>query len=200
MKFFKLYIFLFFLTGCIGSPIGGPNSSSSTNCPYFITTDSIVIKKILVTAGTKLIYEKQFFKRGKQNKMMSEKKLNEIEFPTVEATDWGDVLIGETEDWGGVPITHIKKFINPKMIGFSVYADFKYLSNDKATKFSKLWQSCNHDLGITVMNIDDWSFNTKNISDIESCGAFYQRYFKEDETRQSFLDDMYKELIKIGSK
>ena len=86
------------------------------------------------------------------------------------------------------------------MCGFSVYADFKQLSNDKKTKFSELWQNCNEDLGIKVKNIDDWSFNKNNILDIESCGVNYQRYFKENAKQQKFLDNMYSELMKINSK
>lgn len=191
MTFFKLSSFLlalFSLTGCVGSmnPTGG---NSAPNYPYFITTEPLTVKKILVPKGTKLIYEEQFFKEGKQDKIMSERKLNTIAFPA-----------GETIDWGGVPITSIAKFFNSEMRGFTVYADFGALGNDKRTKFSELWQSCSDDLGVAVRNIDDWSFNTKNISDVESCSVLYQRYFKENSSQQSFLDHIYAELIKVGSK
>lgn len=191
MKFFNFSSFLlglFSLTGCVGSmnPTGG---NSAPNYPYFITTAPLTVKKILVPKGTKLIYEEQSFKEGKQTKMMSERKLNTIELPP-----------GETMDWGGVPVTSIEKFFNSEMRGFTVYAAFSVLGNDKRTKFSELWQSCSNDLGIMVRNIDDWSFNTKNISDVQSCSVNYQRYFKENSNQQNFLDHIYAELIKIGSK
>ncbi len=128
------------------------------------------------------------FKEGKQDKILNEEKLNTIEFP-----------IGETIDWAGVPITSIVKYYNTKMHGYSVYADFNQLSDTKKTKFSKLWQSCNDNLGIDVKNMDDWSFNTNNISDIQSCSVSYQRYFKEDAKQQRFLDSIYTELMKIDS-
>ncbi|SHF41750.1 hypothetical protein [Pedobacter caeni] len=191
MKFSKLFSFLlclFSLTGCIGSmnPTGG---NSAPNYPYFITTEPLIVKKILVPKGTKLTYEGQFFKEGEQDKMMSEGKLNTIDLPT-----------GETIDWGGVPVTSIAKFFNSEMRGFTVYADFDVLAKDKKTKFSELWQSCSNDIGIIVRNIDDWSFNTKNISDVDDCSVLYQRYFKEDSSQQAFLDNIYAELMKIGSK
>jgi hypothetical protein len=191
MKYFKPYsalFILFFLTGCIGnmSPTGG---NSSPHYPYFITTKPLVVKKIVVPVGTKLVYEEQFFKEDKQDKIMNEENLISIEFPT-----------GKPLNWGGVPVTSIDKFFNSEMKGFTVNADFDKLSNDKKTKFSELWQSCSNDLGITVKNTDDWSFNTKNISDVESCSVNYQRYFKEDASQQKFLNDIYSELLKIGSK
>lgn len=191
MKFFKLTTFLFgllFLTGCIPNmnPTGG---NSSPNYPYFVTTQPLVVKKILVPTGTKLIYEKHLLKEGAQDKLMIEEKLDSIELP-----------IDKTIDWGSIPVTSIRKFFNSEMRGFSVYADFKQLGNDKKTKFSELWQSCSNDLGIAVKNIDDWSFNTKNISDVQSCSVNYQRYFKEIASQQKFLDSMYAELMKIGSK
>ena len=190
MKYIKLSSFLlglFFLSGCIGNM--NPNGSPPPDYPYFETTEPMVVKKIVVPAGTKLVYEEHFFKKGKQDKILSEEKLNTIEFP-----------LGETIDWGGVPVTSITKFFNSEMRGFTVYANFDQLSNDKRTKFSQLWQSCSDGLGITIKNTDDWSFNTKNISDTESCSVLYQRYFKEDASQQIFLDSLYTELMKIGSK
>lgn len=191
MKFFKLsslLLGLFSLTGCLGSmnPTGG---NSAPNYPYFITTEPLTIKKILVPKGTKLVYDEQFFKEGEQDEIMNEGKLNTITLPT-----------GQTIDWGGVPVTSISKFFNSEMRGFTVYAAFNELTIDKKTKFSELWQSCNDDLGISVKDIDDWSFNTKNISDVQSCSVNYQRYFKDDKSQQSFLDNIYAELLKLGSK
>ena len=168
------------------NPTGG---NSSPDYPYFITNEALVVKKILVPKGTKLFYEEQFFKKGEQNQLMSESKLETIELPA-----------GKTIDWAGVPVTSITKFYNSKMRGFTVYADFNQLLDNKKTKFSELWKNCNNDLGITVKNIDDWSFNTKNIADIESCNVLNQRYFKEDTAQQNFLDNMYAELMKIGLK
>ncbi|TPN84738.1 hypothetical protein [Aquimarina algicola] len=189
MDFFKFSSYLlgiFSLTGCIGNM--NPNGPAPPNYPYFGTTEPIAIKNIKLPKGTKLTYEKHLFKKGKQEKMMSEEKLSTIELPT-----------GKPIDWGGVPITMIVKFFNREMRGFTVYADFSQLNDDKKTKFSQMWQSCSDDLGIAVKNTDDWSFNTKNILDVQSCSVLYQRYFKDDKNQQSFLDSLYNELQKIDS-
>lgn len=191
MKIFKPYhllLGLLSLTGCVGNmnPTGG---NSAPNYPYFITTKSLIVKNIAVPPGTKLTYEENFFKEGKQQEMMGEAKLITIDLP-----------VGQTINWGGVPVTSINKFFNSEMRGFTVYADFSKLSDDKKTKFSELWQSCSNDLGITIKNTDDWSFNTKNISDVESCSVIYQRYFKDDTRQQTFLNEIYSELLKVGSK
>nr|WP_199000826.1 hypothetical protein [Flavobacterium sp. ASV13] len=191
MKIFKSYhllLGLLFLTGCVGNmnPTGG---NSAPNYPYFITTKPLIVKNIAVPRGTKLTYEENFFKEGKQQEMMGEAKLTTIDLPA-----------GQTINWGGVPVTSINKFFNSEMRGFTVYADFSKLSDDKKTKFSELWQSCSNDLGITIKNTDDWSFNTKNISDVESCSVIYQRYFKDDIRQQTFLNEIYSELLKVGSK
>lgn len=155
--------------------------------PFFITTKPIVVKGILVPKGTKLVYEKQYFwEKYEQKKPLNEKDIVEISFTE-----------GVTIDWGGVPITSIVKFYNSEMKGFSVYADFDKLDIKKETPFSKLWQSCSDDLGITVENTNDWSFNKKNILDIQSCGVNNQRYFKEDVEQQNFLDSLFSELKKI---
>ncbi|MFG4002412.1 hypothetical protein ACHRV1_21415 [Flavobacterium aquidurense] len=191
MKFFKSsfsLLGLLFLTGCVGNmnPTGG---NSTPNYPYFITVKPLVVKKIAVPTGTKLVYEEQFFKEGKQEKMLNEEKLITIELPK------GQFII-----WGGVPVTSIDKFFNSEMRGYTVYADFEKLTEDKKTKFSELWQSCSNDIGITVKNTEDWSFNTQNISDVESCSVLYQRYFKENESQQKFLNEIYSELLKVDSK
>jgi hypothetical protein len=86
------------------------------------------------------------------------------------------------------------------MCGFTVYANFNQLSNDKKTKFSELWQSCDDGLGITVKKNDDWSFNKNNISDVESCSVLYQRYFKKDKEQQLYLDSIYTEIQRVRSK
>ncbi len=188
MKFFKLYSFLLGLvsfTGCVGN-MSFTGGNSAPNYPFFITTEPLVIKKIAVPIGTKLIYEEQLFKKGEQDHRMSEEKLT-----TIELTN------GKTIDWGGVPVTSITKFFNTEMHGFTVTANFAKLKEGKKTKFSKLWQSCDQDLGITVGNTDDWSFNTKNILDVESCSVIYQRYFKDDANQQSFLDSIFTELRRL---
>lgn len=138
MKFFKyssLFAVLFLLTRCIGNmnPTGG---NTSPYYPYFITTEALVVKNIPVSKGTKLVYEKHFFKKGPQNKMLREGNLKTIEFP-----------MDEPLDWGGVPVTRITKFFNSEMREFSVYADFSKLSSAEQTKFSQLWQSCSSDIG-----------------------------------------------------
>jgi len=191
MKIFKLSSFLLVLNtlaGCVGNmnPTGG---NSVPDYPYFITTTPLVVKKIVVPAGTRLVYEKQLFKKGKQDKIMNERKLSKIYLPQA-----------ETLEWGGVPITSITKFFNSEMRGFTVSADFEKLGGDKNTKFSELWESCSENLSIAVKNTDDWSFNTKNISDVQSCSVLYQRYFKDDASQQAFLDNLYKELNKVGSR
>ncbi|MDW5290716.1 hypothetical protein [Formosa sp. PL04] len=150
--------------------------------PFYMTTQPIIVKNISLPIGTKIIYEKQYFwEKYEQKKLLDEKDIFEISFK-------------EVIYWGGVPISKILQFYNPKMIGFSVYPDFDKLN--KETQFSNLWQSCNSDLSINVKDINDWSFNKKNILDIEGCGS-YQRHFSEDIKQQRFLDNFYDELIKI---
>ena len=85
------------------------------------------------------------------------------------------------------------------MKGFSVYARFKQLPSNKQTRFSQLWQECNDDLGISVKNTDDWSFNLNNIADIDSCSVNYQRYFKDNLQQQHYLDRLYQEMQKAGT-
>ena len=191
MKFFKitsLLVVLILLTGCIGNmnPTGG---NTSPNYPYFITTEAMVVKNIPVPTGTKLVYEEQFLKKGSQNRILRESNLKTIEFP-----------MDEPMYWGGVPVTSINKFFNSEMRGFSVYADFSKLSSDQQTKFSQLWESCSDDIGVMVKDLGDWSFNKTNITDVNSCSVNYQRYFKDDDQQQLFLDNMYAELNKIGSE
>lgn len=190
MKFIKPFssLLLLILTGCIGnlSPNGG---NSSVDYPYFITTEPIIVKKILVPKGTRLTYDEHFFVKGKQDHTMSEKRLTSIKLPE-----------GQTLNWGGIPIYWIEKFFNSEMRGYNVYADFSKLSEDKKTKFAKIWQGCTDGLSITVKEVDDWSFNKVNIADIESCSVQYQRYFKDDKEQQAFLDDMLNELRKVDSK
>ena len=191
MKFLKTISFLlsvFLLSSCIGSmnPTGG---NSSPDYPYYITKKPMVVKKVAVPKGTKLVYEETFFKEGEQEKIMSENELHTIELPE-----------GQPILWGGVPVTMIYKFFNSEMSGFSVYADFESLPEDKRTKFSAMWESCSEDIGITVKNTSDWSFNKNNIADVESCSVIYQRYFKDDIEQQTFLNTMYAELLKVENR
>ena len=102
--------------------------------------------------------------------------------------------------WGGVPIYSINKFFNSEMTGYSVYADLSKLNAQNHSQFSKLWDSCNDNLGITVQNSNDWSFNKKNILDVESCSVNYQRYFKENSEQQKFLDKLYQALQNVQVK
>lgn len=188
MKFLKLAVLIYtisFLIGCV--PNMNPTGNSTPNYPFYTTTKSEVVKHILVPAGTKLTYEEILFKKGEQNRMMSETKLTSIELQN-----------GATINWAGVPVTRIDKFFNSDMSGFSVYADFDKLSNNNKNKFTAMWNSCNDGIGISVKNTDDWSFNLSNISDIESCSVIYQRFFKDDANVQKHLDSMYVEMKKIG--
>lgn len=190
MKIFKGFSFLLLLctlTACNDWRPRGENSGPLK--PYFITTETMEIKKMSVPAGTRVVYKEHFYKEGQQENMMPERNIIALKFPK-------DKLVY----WGGVPITSIERFFNTDMRGFSVYANFDNLSSDKETKFSKMWQSCSEDLGIALKEMDDWSFNTKNIADVQSCSVIYQRYFKKDKEQQEFLDDLYAELLKVGSK
>lgn len=167
--------------------MGNPNGYRAPDYPYFITTGPMTVKNITFPKGTKLTYEEQFLKEGRQEKMMNEEKLMDIELPK-----------GKTILWGGIPVNMIRKFFNPEMKGYSVYADFSKLNDDQKTKFSDMWQSCEGDLGVLVTDPDDWSFNTKNIADISDCGMTYQRFFKEDAQQQMFLDSLLVEIKKFG--
>ncbi|EPG37566.1 hypothetical protein [Acinetobacter colistiniresistens] len=174
------------LTGCVGNmnPTGG---NSRPNYPYYVTQQPMLVKKIHVPAGTILTYEEQLFKKGKQSEIMSESKLTDILLPK-----------DQTIDWGGVPVTMISQFFNSSMRGYSVHADFKKLDANKRTRFSQLWQSCDDELGISIKDRKDWSFNKANIADVQSCSTNYQRYFKKIESQQQFLDLMYSELMKVN--
>ncbi|MFD2099771.1 hypothetical protein [Flagellimonas iocasae] len=153
--------------------------------PFYIVTEPIVVKKILLPKGTKIIYEKQYFwEKQEQKKPRNEKDIIQISFRE-----------GTTINWGGVPITSMVRFYNSEMKGFTVYPDFDTLN--KETRFSALWQNCDDGLGITIADEDDWSCNKENILDVESCGVNYQRYFKEDDNQQKYLDDLYHELMLI---
>jgi len=186
IKTFSLFFALYALLSCVGNmnPTGG---NSTPDYPFYITTEAMWVKKIRVPAGTKLLYEEQFMKNGQQDHIMREEKLTEITFPE-----------GSTLDWGGVPISSIMQFFNTDMHGFSVYGAFDKLDPSKKTKFAELWESCSTDIGITVKNTDDWSFNPQNITDVESCSVNYQRYFKADTHQQKFLDEIYQELLQVG--
>lgn len=183
-----LGVWYFLLLGGL-SGMGSPTGGRGPDYPYFITTESMVVKKIVLPKGTKLTYEEQFFKEGQQDRIMNEKKLTSIELPK-----------GKTIDWGGVPVYMIIKFFNSEMKGFSVYSDFSQLKDDKKTKFSEIWQSCGSDLGVLIKNQDDWTFNTKNIANVLDCSVNFQRYFKEDTPQQQLLDKLYNESKKVGQK
>lgn len=169
--------------------MGNPNGSRAPYYPYFITKETVTVKNIELPKGTKLTYEEQFFREGQQDRIMTEKKLTDIEFPKEKPVDWG-----------GVPVYIIRKFFNSEMGGYSVYADFGQLSADKTTKFSEMWQSCGGKMGILVKNTDDWSFDKKNIVDISSCSVTYQRFFREDTEQQRFLDKLLGEIKKNDQK
>lgn len=63
---------IIFLKGI--SAIGSPTGGKAPDYPYFMTTGPTVVKKIRIPKGTKLTYEEHFFKEGRQNKIMNEKK------------------------------------------------------------------------------------------------------------------------------
>ncbi|WP_228420071.1 hypothetical protein [Chryseobacterium camelliae] len=165
--------------------MGNPNGSRAPDYPYFMTTGPLTVKNLKLPKGTKLTYEEQLFRKGQQDRIMDEKKLIVIELPK-----------GKTIDWGGVPVYMIMKFSNPEMKGYSVSPDFGQLRDEKKTRFSEMWQSCEGELGVLVKNPDDWSFNVKNIADISDCSVIYQRFFKDDVQQQSFLDQLLGEMKK----
>lgn len=189
MKFAKLpLLFAALLTGCVGNmnPTGG---NSTPDYPYFITTAPLVVKKIPVPIGTRLVYKEDFWKKGEQKKMLSENQLTDIRLPE-----------GKTINWGGIPVTWISQFFNSEMRGYSVYADFSKIDSNQTSRFIEMWQSCADNIGITIKNTDDWSFNPDNIVDVESCSVNYQRYFKDDKRQQDFLDEMYAEMLKNAAR
>ena len=153
--------------------------------PFFITTKPVIIKNISLPVGTKIIYEKQYFwEKYEQKKLLNEKDIVSINFRK-----------GTTINWGGMPITSIVRFYNTEIKGFSVYADFDKIYKNNRTPFLNLWLNCNSELGIIVENTNDWSFNKKNVLDIESCGVNNQRAFEEDKNQQKFLDELLSELM-----
>lgn len=179
--------FIVLLDGFSG--MGNPNGNAAPDYPFFITTEDLTIKKILLPKGTKLTYEEHFFREGQQSRMMNEEKLTDVELPE-----------GKTVEWGGVPVYMFKKFFNSEMQGYSVYADFSKLHDDQKNKFAERWQSCGGEIGVLVKNTDNWAFDQKNISDVSDCGVTYQRFFKEDLQQQRFLDKLYNEMKKNGQQ
>lgn len=180
---FLISIGCFYYVKALGSTgvLHTPNDS-----PYVITNKPLIIKNLAIPIGAKITYKKRYFwEKNEQKKLPNEKNITEISFKE-----------GQTLDWGGVPITSIKMFYNSEMRGYSVSADFNSLDKNNETPFSKLWQSCDANLDITVENINDWSFNKRNILDIASCGVNCQRHFKLDLNQQVFLDNLYNELLK----
>ena len=175
------------LGACVGNmnPTGG---NSRPDYPYYVTTQPIIVKKIPIPVGTKLEYEERYFKSGQQNSLLNEKKLVAIYFPK-----------DQSMNWAGVPIGTINKYFNSEMKGFSVYARFEQLPSNQQTRFSQLWQKCDDNLGISVRNTDDWTFNLNNIADIDSCSVNYQRYFKNNLQQQHYLDQLYQEMRKAGT-
>lgn len=186
LSFIALLVIGVFIVLDALSSMGNPNGSRAPDYPYFITTESVTVKKVVVPKGTKLTYEEHFFREGQQDKIMNENRLTGVELPK-----------GKTIDWGGVPVSVITKFFNPEMKGFTVSADFGQLPDDKKTAFSEMWQSCGGDLGVLVTDPDNWTFDTKNIVDISDCSVIYQRFFKEDAEQQRFLDKLVSEIKKM---
>ena len=187
LKMIFCIVTLLNLGACVGNmnPTGG---NSRPDYPYYVTTQPIIVKKIPIPVGTKLEYEEQYFKSGQQNSLLNEKKLVAIYFPK-----------DQSMNWAGVPIGTINKYFNSEMKGFSVYARFEQLPSNQQTRFSQLWQKCDDNLGISVRNIDDWTFNLNNIADIDSCSVNYQRYFKDSLQQQHYLDQLYQEMRKAGT-
>ena len=186
LKMIFCMVTLLNLGACVGNmnPTGG---NSRPDYPYYVTTQPIIVKKIPIPVGTKLEYEEQYFKSGQQNSLLNEKKLVAIYFPK-----------DQSMNWAGVPIGTINKYFNSEMKGFSVYARFEQIPSNQQTRFSQLWQKCDDNLGISVRNIDDWTFNLNNIADIDSCSVNYQRYFKDSLQQQHYLDQLYQEMRKAG--
>lgn len=186
LKMIFCMVTLLNLGACVGNmnPTGG---NSRPDYPYYVTTQPIIVKKIPIPVGTKLEYEEQYFKSGQQNSLLNEKKLVAIYFPK-----------DQSMNWAGVPIGTINKYFNSEMKGFSVYARFEQLPSNQQTRFSQLWQKCDDNLGISVRNTDDWTFNLNNIADIDSCSVNYQRYFKDSLQQQHYLDQLYQEMRKAG--
>ena len=186
-----LYLCFLALSVCLLSScsinIAGGNGRPDN--PYFITTQPLLIKKIQLPVGSTLTYEKQGFKTGRQSQLMNESQLQSISMPS-----------GQTITWGGVPISAINKFTNSEMRGFSLKAEFKQLALNQNSGFSKQWQRCGDDLGISIKNTEDWSFNASNIVDVESCSVLYQRYFQDNAEQQRFLNQLYAELRKVTAK
>jgi len=185
MKLLKSFFVILFISCLVACNFTLNPNGPRPNNPYFITTEQITIKGVVIPEGTKLKYEKHFLKKGEQGSIMNEKYLTGFELPK-----------NKTLNWGGVPITAIHKFYNEDMSGYSVYANFEVAPGSK-TIFYEKWKAEGCDLGITVKNRDNWSFDTSNILDVESCSVLYQRYFKDDKKQQDFLDAMYVSLKEV---
>ncbi|WP_227658734.1 hypothetical protein [Flavobacterium haoranii] len=98
MKLFKLSLFLLVLFVLVGCRFENAPKGLMIDEPYFITTESMIIKKITVPKGTKLVYKSDLIyevgssNQGKQIQMMDEKLLKSIEFKNGNTIDWGVFL------------------------------------------------------------------------------------------------------------
>lgn len=196
--YFLLMMVTLPLSGCFSYPVSSGQNSKADD-PYFVTTTPLTVKKVLVPKGTKLTYAlnpeiRRDKKHGPQTQLLSENLLTEIRLP-----------LGQTMMWGSVPIVSIERFFNSEMRGYSVIPEMKQLPEIGRSKFAQLWRNCDKyidtarhaELGISVKDISDWSFNQENIADVESCTGAYQRYFKDDAKQQKVLDDLITELRKL---
>ncbi|RZK53469.1 MAG: hypothetical protein EOO87_12875 [Pedobacter sp.] len=187
MKLLKtafLILIAIYFVGCLPN-VDPKGATYKSNSPFYITKKPEIVKHILVPAGTKLVYQATAGLEGEQDKMMDEENLYEIK-----------VENGGTIDWAGIPVNWIYKFFNEDMSGFRIYPDFEKMKKENTGKFAKMWYECADGMGITVKSTADWSANLNNISDVESCGVNYQRFFKDDKKMQNYLDSLFSELKK----
>lgn len=183
---------LSFITGTIiFFPLGGCRSlifgkNGTVHNPYYVVAQPALVKKLLVPAGAKISYETSFYRKdGEIDRESDENYVVSIEMPA-----------GDTIEWAGVPVREISRFPDPRIKGLIIYPDFKKIENTNKSELIRLWGHCDDTLAVefNASPSNDWSFHPENIKDVRSCSVLYQRFFKDNEEQQRFLDKLVFEL------
>lgn len=161
-----------------GSPKGG-----NLYYYYYITKEPMVIKNILVPAGSTITYNKRAkFGKDELQKPLSEKKIDEIEFK-------------EPIIWAGLKISRIKTHVNHKIESIIFYFSYKDLiEKEKELKesspFLKYWIEKEEEgsFALQIKDKSDWSFNPDNLTIIDLGWVYYDDYIEMLETGYSSKD------------
>ncbi len=157
--------------------------------PFFITNKPTMVKNMLVPKGTKLIYERQSpDQEGIQYKILDEEKLTEI----ILDENNPDAYV----NWGGIPASHFKKISDEN---YSVIINVWTLEYEKDNVVYG-FNIAEDNLRISVKNMNDWTYNTQNIKEIQNDSVLYDKYDKNENFKQNFIDIYVQYLMQKKSK